>query len=57
MKKIKAGILIKEILDRSKNKSMDMLEPDLSLWFYSAHDTTIVHLLNALNLYDVRISI
>lgn len=55
MKKYRAGFLIKEILDRFKIKSQSLLQPDRSIWIYSAHDTTIVNVLNALNLYEVDI--
>lgn len=55
MKKYRAGFLIKEMLDRFKNKSQSLLQPDRSIWIYSAHDTTIVNILNALNLYEVNI--
>lgn len=54
LKKLEAGFLIKEMLDRFKEKSLSSLEPDRSLWIYAAHDLTIVNILNALNLYDVR---
>lgn len=53
MKKIQAGFLIKEILDRFTNKSLSLLQPDRKLWIYSAHDLTIVNILNALNVFDV----
>lgn len=56
MKKAKTGFLIKEIFDRFKNKSLSLLKPDRSLWIYSAHDVTIVNVLNALNVYEVRIA-
>lgn len=52
MKKIRGGFLIKEILERSKNKTLSFLNPDRLLWIYSAHDLTIVNILNTLNLYD-----
>lgn len=55
MKKMKAGYLIKEMLDRFKNKSLSQLQPDRSLWIYSAHDMTIANLLNSLGLFEVRI--
>lgn len=53
MKKAKAGFLIKEIFERFKNKTRSLLEPDRSLWIYSAHDNTIINVLNALNVYEV----
>lgn len=54
LKKLEAGFLIKDILDRFKNKSLALLQPDRSLWLNAAHDLTIVNILNALNLYDVK---
>lgn len=53
LKKYRAGFLLKEILDRFKDKSLSQLQPDRSIWLYSAHDLTIIHILNALNLYEV----
>lgn len=53
MKKLRAGFLLKEILDRSDNKSKSMLSPDRSLWMYFAHDNTIVDVLNSLRLFHV----
>lgn len=52
MKKIEAGFLIKEILDRFTSKSQSLLEPDRKLFIYSAHDLTIANVLNALNLFE-----
>lgn len=54
LKKLEAGFIIKEMLDRFKNKTLSMLEPDRSLWIYAAHDLTLINILNALNLYEVR---
>lgn len=54
LQKLEAGFLIKQMLDRFKQKSLSSLEPD-RLWIYSAHDLTIVNILNALSLYDVII--
>lgn len=53
--KARAGFLIKEIFDRFKNKTMGLLHPDRSLWLYSAHDTTIVGVLNSLKVFKVFI--
>lgn len=57
LKKLSAGFLVKEMLDRFRNKSLALLKPDRSLWIYAAHDLTIVNILNALNLFDVIIII
>lgn len=56
-KKQRAGFLIKEILDRSTNKTMSLLKPDRSLWIYAIHSTGMVNLLNSLNLFDEVIRI
>lgn len=53
MKKLKAGFLIKEMLDRFADKIQSKLNPDRRLWLYSGHDLTITHFLNAIDLYDV----
>lgn len=56
MKKLEAGFLIKEILDRFTNKTMNRLKPNRKLWIYSTHDLTIANVLNSLNLFDVMYS-
>lgn len=53
MKKIKGGVLIREMLKRFKEKSLSRLRPDHSIWVYSAHDTTLANILNTLNVYEV----
>lgn len=53
MKKIRAGFLIKEILDRFKNKTLSILDPDRTLWIYAAHGSVISNVLNSLDLFDV----
>ena len=55
MKKLRSGYLLKEILDRSTNKSMSTLAPDRSLWMYFAHDNTLADMLNSLGLYEVSL--
>lgn len=54
MKKLRMGFLLKEILDRSRNKTESKLSPDRSLWMYFAHDNTIVDLLHGLDLFKVN---
>ncbi|XP_055307975.1 prostatic acid phosphatase-like [Sitodiplosis mosellana] len=49
MKKLEAGFLLKEILDRFKNKSLSLLQR--SLHIYSAHNLTIANVLNTLNFF------
>lgn len=50
--RLKFGRLVGEILERMANKSAGRLVPDRSMAVYSAHDTTISGLLNALGLFD-----
>lgn len=54
LKKLEAGFIIKEMLDRFENKSRSILQPNCSLWIYAAHDLSLVNILNALNLYEVE---
>lgn len=54
MKKLRSGFLLKEILDRFKEKSQSLLSPDRTMWMYFAHDTTIANVLNSLGLFEVR---
>lgn len=51
MKRLSIGFLIRDIFERLTNKANDNL--DQSLWIYSAHDLTIVLLLEALGLAEV----
>lgn len=53
MKKLRSGFQLKEILDRSRNKTLSTLTPDRSLWMYSAHDVTIANVLDSLGLFEV----
>lgn len=53
MKKLRAGFLLKEILDHFTDKLNASLSPDRSLWMYFAHDTTIAIILNSLGLFEV----
>lgn len=55
MKKFRSGYLLKEILDRSTNKTMSTLSPNRSLWLYFAHDNSMADMLNSLGLFDVSI--
>ncbi|XP_054734328.1 prostatic acid phosphatase [Anastrepha obliqua] len=54
MARLKAGPLIKEMLHRFADKTRGSLKPDRSVWIYSAHDTTVANVLNALNLYNMK---
>lgn len=57
LKRLKSGFLLKEILNRFRNKSLSTLKPDRSLYLYSGHDTTVATMLNTLGLFDVIIAI
>ncbi|KAJ6648315.1 Testicular acid phosphatase like [Pseudolycoriella hygida] len=50
--RLKSGFLIKEIMERVSSKIFGTLEPNRSLWLYSAHDDTIANFLNSLRLYE-----
>lgn len=52
--RLKMGPLIKEMFQRFADKSKGKLNPDRSVWIYSAHDTTVANVLNTLKLFDVR---
>lgn len=54
MARLKTGPLVKEILERFRAKVDRKLKPDRSVWVYSAHDTTVANLLNALRLFDLH---
>lgn len=51
--RLKAGFLLRDILARCNAKVNATLKPDRSIWIYSAHDTTIANILNALGLFEV----
>lgn len=55
MKRLRCGFLLKEILDRSQNKTLSTLIPNRSLWMYFAKDTTIADMLNSLGLFQVNV--
>lgn len=55
MARLKAGFLLREILNRCNAKANSTLKPDRSIWMYSAHDTTIGNILNSLGLFEVVI--
>lgn len=54
MARLSVGFLIRDILDRFSSKIASKLSPDRSLWIYSAHDSTIANVLNALGLFEVN---
>lgn len=51
--RLKVGFLIRDILERFTMKKDSTLTPNRVLWMYSAHDETIINVLNALNLFEV----
>jgi len=51
--RLKTGPLLKDILTRIDKKYKKQLDPDRSMFIYSAHDTTIANLLNTLKLFEV----
>lgn len=51
--RLQSGYLIKEILDRFMQKINETLNPNRSLWLYSAHDITISYLMNSLGIFEV----
>lgn len=48
-----SGFLIKDILERSAQKLNSTLNPDRSVYIYSANSLTLISLLNALGLDEV----
>lgn len=52
MKRLKSGFLLKDILDRFKNKAESKI-PNERMAIFSGHDMTIASLLNAMGLYWV----
>ncbi|XP_067619397.1 prostatic acid phosphatase [Eurosta solidaginis] len=54
MARLKTGPLIREILQRFRDKTKGSLKPNRSVWVYSAHDTTVASVLNTLKLYDMK---
>lgn len=53
--RLKTGPLVKDMLERFVDKSKGKLNPDRSVWIYSAHDTTVANLLNTLKLFEVSL--
>lgn len=49
--RLKSGFLLREIMDRFLAKANSTLIPDYKLYIYSAHDFTIVNVLNVFGLY------
>lgn len=54
--RLKSGFLLKEILEHFSQKIDSTLQPNRSFWMYSAHDVTILNMLNSLGLFELHIS-
>lgn len=52
--RLKTGFLLRDIFERSKNKTMSLLSPNRNMWVYSGHDTTIANILNTLGVFDLH---
>lgn len=52
--RIRSGFLLKEMLKRFKKKIKSKLDPDLALYIYSAHSSTVTTLLNGLDIKMVH---
>lgn len=53
--RIESGFLLREILERFSQKINSTLQPDRTLWFYSAHSITISFMLESLGLFKVSL--
>lgn len=53
--RVESGFLLKEIVERFSQKINATLQPDRSLWFYSAHSITVSFMLHSLGLFQVYI--
>lgn len=53
MARNRGGFLIKDMLEQISQKIDSTLQPNRSLRLYSAHDLTIVNVLNSLGLFEV----
>lgn len=51
--RLMGGFLLGDLLEVFTNKTQSTLSPDRTFYMYSAHDTTIVNILNTLGLFDV----
>lgn len=51
--RLKNGYLLKEMLEHFSMKINKTLKPDRSLWLYSAHDVTVISILNIFGVYQV----
>uniref|UniRef100_A0A1B6KL21 acid phosphatase n=1 Tax=Graphocephala atropunctata TaxID=36148 RepID=A0A1B6KL21_9HEMI len=53
--RLKTGLLVKEMINHLHKKSENKAKPNRNMWIYSAHDSTISALLNALGMFDLQI--
>lgn len=51
--RLQSGFLIREMFERFGQKINSTLKPNRSLWLYSAHDLTIISMLNSLKVFEV----
>lgn len=51
--RLSTGFLLKEIFERFAQKINKTLQPDRSVYIYSAHDSTVANLLNSFGLFEV----
>lgn len=56
LSRFSVGFLIRQMLEHFTEKIESNLEPDRSIWIYSAHDTTVADFLNSLDLFEVKIN-
>lgn len=54
LKRLRSGFLLKQILDRFKNKTISLL-PEQLMQIYSGHDTTLAAMLNSLGVFEVNL--
>lgn len=53
--RVESGFLLKDMLKRFTQKINATLQPDRSLWLYSAHSITVSLMLNSLGLFKVHL--
>ncbi|XP_031637759.1 lysosomal acid phosphatase-like [Contarinia nasturtii] len=53
--RLESGFLIKEMFERFAQKINSTLEPNRSLWFYSAHETGMGGLMNSLGIFKPHV--
>lgn len=53
LKRLKSGFLLKQLLDRFKNKTLSLLPAEQMMQIYSGHDITISGILDSLDVFEV----